>query len=242
MLREKVMEAAFVVAISEYNRRFILERVGAKWADKIVVLHCGIDTKRHDERRGGNERLEIACVGTLHEVKGQTFLLDACAALTKRGIAWHCHFVGDGPDREALEARARALEIDDWVVFHGSCERREVRSLLSHMDVCVAPSVPTRDGRREGIPVVLMEAAASSLPLIASRLSGIPELVIDEETGILVEPGDIAGLTSALEKIARDPVLAGRLGSGAHAHLERDFDLERNVACLREQIRAGARP
>ena len=242
MLREKVEEAAFVVAISDYNRRFILDRVGQPCAPKLVVIHCGIDPARHGRarrRKAAEEPFEIVCVGTLHEVKGQGFLLEACAALTDRGLRWRCHLIGDGPDRERLETRARELGIGERVIFHGGCERREVGRLLSQMDVCVAPSIPTRDGRREGIPVVLMEAAAAALPLVGSRLSGIPELVIDGETGLLVEPGDVGGLVTALERIARDPRLADRLGTNAHALLESAFDLERNVARLREQIRTG---
>jgi glycosyltransferase involved in cell wall biosynthesis len=127
-------------------------------------------------------------------------------------------------------------------VFHGSCERERVRALLSTMNVCVAPSVPTSDGRREGIPVVLMEAAACSLPLVASRLSGIPELVRDGETGLLVEPANAADLESALARIATEPETRAHLGAAALERLELDFNLERNVGALRQQILAGVSP
>jgi colanic acid/amylovoran biosynthesis glycosyltransferase len=245
MLVEKVREARFVVAISEFNRRFILDRVGEVHADKIELIHCGIDPEQYPARtenagsKPDTDLLEIVCVGTLHAVKGQKVLLEACAELSTCGIRWRCHLIGDGPDRGSLEALASTLGIAAHVVFHGSCERERVRELFATMQVAVAPSVPTRDGRREGIPVVLMEAAATGLPLVASRLSGIPELVRDDDTGLLVEPGDVAGLAAALTRIAREPATARRLGAAARARLEQDFDLERNVTTLRERIIEG---
>jgi glycosyltransferase involved in cell wall biosynthesis len=239
MLREKVEEARFVVAISEFNRRFILERLGQAFAAKIEVIHCGVDPKRYEHTRTHSEALEIACIGTLHAVKGQRFLLDACAELSRQGVEWRCHLIGDGPDRKSLEAQADALGLGDRVLFHGSCEREVVRSLLAEMDVVAAPSVPTRDGRREGIPVVLMEAAACGLPLIASRLSGIPELVVDQICGLLVEPGDVEGLSAALIRIAAEPETRERLGAAARERMRADFSLGRNVERLREQIFAG---
>lgn len=242
MLREKVAEARFVVAISEFNRRFMLERVGESFADKIRVIHCGIDPGVYPRSHPEPGPLKIVCIGTLHAVKGQRFLLEACAELSALGASWQCHLIGDGPDRRALEAQARALRLGDRMVFHGSCERERVRALLAGMDVAVAPSVPTRDGRREGIPVVLMEAAACGLPLVASRLSGIPELVLDDETGLLVEPGDVRALAKALARIAAEPETRARLGAAARERVERDFCLGRNVETLRSEIFAGGTP
>jgi glycosyltransferase involved in cell wall biosynthesis len=88
----------------------------------------------------------------------------------------------------------------------------EVRDLLRDADALVLPSVPTADGRREGIPIVLMEAMSSGLAVVASRMAGIPELVEDRVGGLLVEPGDTAALADALMELARDPDLRDRLG------------------------------
>ncbi|MEE8164175.1 MAG: glycosyltransferase, partial [Myxococcota bacterium] len=103
MLREKVAEARFVVAISEYNRRLILDCVGDRFADKVSVIHCGVDPECYTQGFSESGALEIACIGTLHAVKGQHVLLDACALLSARGIEWRCHLIGDGPDRRELE-------------------------------------------------------------------------------------------------------------------------------------------
>lgn len=232
MLREKTAEAAFIVAISEYNRRFILDRVGAQCADKVEVIHCGVDVQQFERARPEAGPLQIICVGTLHEVKGQRYLLQACALLRDRGVAFTCNLIGDGPDRADLERHAAELGIAEHVIFHGACQREKVRALLAQMHIAVAPSVPTADGRREGIPVALMEAAACGLPLVASRLSGIPELVRDGETGYLAEPRDTHGLANAIDRVASEPSVGRRLGEAARQLLESDFSLPINMARL----------
>ena len=246
MLAEKVREARFVVAISEHNRDFILDSVGPQFDGKIRVLHCGVDTACYAsgrEKRSASRKdrtptspIEIACIGTLHEVKGQRFLLDACARLSDMGVEWRCHLIGDGPDRVSLERQASKFGMQDSVVFHGHCERERVRALLIQMDVVVAPSVPTSDGRREGIPVVLMEAGACALPLVASRLSGIPELVINGQTGLLVEPGDAEGIAQAIYRLSKDSELRRQLGDRVLKKLELEFNLENNVERLRAEF------
>jgi glycosyltransferase involved in cell wall biosynthesis len=240
MLREKVAESKFVVAISEYNRRFILDHVGEALADRIEVVHCGVDPAAYPERVPESGPLRIVCTGTLHPVKGQRYLIDACAQLTSEDIDWRCELIGDGEDRKDLEAQAQRLGIADRVVFHGHCRREQVREILSRADVVAAPSVPTRDGRREGIPVALMEAAACGLPLVASRLSGIPELVVEGETGLLAEPGDVEGLAAALAQLAREPETRARLGAGARKRIEEDFSLSANGLRLRQLMLGDA--
>jgi glycosyltransferase involved in cell wall biosynthesis len=107
-----------------------------------------------------------------------------------------------------------------------------VARLLQAAQVVVAPSVPSRDGRREGIPVVLMEAMASAVPVVSSRLSGIPELVEDGQDGLLTPPGDTAALADVLEQLYRDPGLRYRLGQAGREKVKREFDLYRNAAAL----------
>jgi len=243
MLREKVAEARFVVPISEFNRRVILDECGEEHAGKLAVIHCGIDP---DVFRPAPApvamppgALRIACVGTLHEVKGQRFLLDACRRLVERGVELRCDFVGDGPDRARLESAARAGGISERVRFLGALQREAVAACLREADVAVVPSVPTRDGRREGIPVALMEAAASGKPVVASRLSGIPEAIEDGAEGLLVPPGDSEALAAALATLAADPELRRRLGAAARERMRRDFDLATNARALAIRFRAG---
>jgi colanic acid/amylovoran biosynthesis glycosyltransferase len=240
MLREKVAEAAFVVAISEYNRRLIVETCEGRWADRVRVIHSGIDTRRfRPVARRPPGPLSILCIGTLHEVKGQAHLVDACRLLRKAGLTFHCRLVGEGEDRAALERQIRAAGLEDAVTLEGPRTRDEILELLARSDVLVTPSVPTRDGRREGIPVVLMEAMASGLPVVASRISGIPELVEDGVHGFLVPPGDSPGIAQALQRLHEDPDLRTRMGRAGRARVEDAFDASRSAEILAEAFGAG---
>lgn len=249
MLAEKVAEASFVVPISDFNKEVILGACNGRYAGKMTVIHCGVDT---DHFRPQNEDpdidgralhsgsstkpLTICCIGTLHEVKGQNYLIEACRLLKERNVDFRCHFIGDGPDRAALEAQSEQAGISKWVTFHGLQTRAEVAGILRSADVVTAPSVPSSDGRREGIPVALMEAMSTGLPVVASRLSGIPELVEDEVSGLLTPPGDAVALAGALERLWRDPALRQRLGRAARQRILDDFDLHRNARRLAQQF------
>ncbi len=247
MLREKVSEAAFVVAISEFNKELIVNECGNHVRNKIHVIHCGVDTSvfrpalRSSNRQDPSHILNIVCTGTLHEVKGQIHLLKACHQLRQRGCDFVCHLVGDGPDRDLLTKNTADMGLKEYVRFHGRRTREEIARLLQEAHVVVAPSVPTRDGRREGIPVVLMEAMASGLPVVASNISGIPELVTHRESGLLVPPGDSVALGDALEQLLRDSRLRESYGVAGRAKILSAFDVKNNAAALVEQFGMGCR-
>lgn len=245
MLREKVAEAAFVVSISEYNRQVILKVCGRQYAEKVEVIHCGVDTAvfcpQGDAGAGADPRrpFTILSVGKLYEVKGQKFLIEACRLLRARGVEFACEMVGDGPDRQMLASQVAEAGMQDCVRFHGRITRDRIARLVAEADVLAAPSVPTRDGRREGIPVVLMEAMAGGVPVVASDLSGIPELVEHGETGLLVPPGDAAALADALERVASESQLRRRLAVAARDKIVRQFNLHTNASLLIERFRCG---
>ena len=245
MLREKVKEAAFTTTISNYNKDVILAECGNEFSEQVKVIHCGVDTdffsmNGHDECLAQSKPPTVLCVGTLHEVKGQSYLLKACQLLHSRGLEIECQLVGDGPDRPILEQEAMQLGIDDLAHFHGSQVREGVVALLQGADIIAAPSVPSSDGRREGIPVALMEAMAVGKPVVASHLSGIPELVEDGRTGFLVAPGDTTALARALEHLCHNPALRQQMGDAGRARITAEFDLYTNAArlvkCFRLEI------
>jgi glycosyltransferase involved in cell wall biosynthesis len=122
------------------------------------------------------------------------------------------------------------------VYFHGRQKQERIAQLLQEADVLVAPSVPTKDGRREGIPVVLMEAMSSCVPVIASDLSGIPELVVDQCTGLLTPPGDVTALVEAIERYYHDPVLRKQFGRSGREKILNEFDMNGNAAILARKI------
>jgi len=247
MLLEKTREAAFVVAISQFNRRMILDVCNGRYGEKTQVIHCGIDPAEFTPRTTptaydrGEGPLRIVCIGTLHEVKGQTHLIESCRLLARAGVDIQCHFIGAGDDEPTLRRQADQAGLTSQITFHGSCTSDQVREQLRLADVLVAPSVPSRDGRREGIPVVLMEAMACGVPCVASRLSGIPELVDDEVTGILTPPGDAAAITAALTRLANDSILRRQLGEASVEKTLREFDIRQCTLALARSLMAQPR-
>jgi colanic acid/amylovoran biosynthesis glycosyltransferase len=243
MLREKVADAAFVVAISNYNRQVILEECGQAFAEKVRVIHSGIETEffRPVERARSARPFRIVCVGTLHEVKGQTYLVEACRLLAAEGIDVVCELVGDGSDRGGLARQIAAAGLSDRVTLAGARSREEVAASLAAADVVATPSVPTKAGKREGIPVVLMEALACGVPVVATAISGIPELVEHERTGLLVPPRDAGALARALRRLHDDEVLGRELGAVGREKVLREFDARLNAARLAREIAAVAR-
>jgi glycosyltransferase involved in cell wall biosynthesis len=242
MLKEKTAAAAFVVPISRFNQDVILRAAGAQQAGKMRIVHCGVDTARFQpmaKPAAKDAPFHIVCVGTLHEVKGQTHLIEACRLLKEKGIAFTCHFVGDGPDQPALEQQVEAAGLAQQVVFHGRLDEPGVLQALMEADALAAPSVPSKDGRREGIPVVLMEAMACGLPVVSSRLSGIPELVEDGASGLLTEPGDARAIAEALECLATQPHTRQRFGEAGRRKVEGEFDLTRSAEVLAGLFRNG---
>jgi glycosyltransferase involved in cell wall biosynthesis len=237
LLREKVAEASFVVPISQYNRDVVEEHCGPSCRERLSIIHCGVDTDVFcpaDQAGGRNKSatLQILSVGTLHEVKGHKFLIDACHRLKDRGIDFECNVVGDGPDFESLTKQISQLALSDHVHLLGQRTRQQIVGLMHEADVLVAPSVPSQSGRREGIPVVLMEAMACGLPVVASDLSGIPELVDHEASGLLTPPGDADMLVNALARLYIDEELCQQLGYGARAKVLDQFSLSKNASLL----------
>ncbi len=239
MLCQKAAEAAFCVTISRSNAA-VFERECDGPVAGLEVIHCGIDGSvfQPSERPVGGT-LQVTCVGTLHEVKGQRYLIGALAMLAGRDVDVAVTFIGDGEDRAALEQRVAELGLTERVTFAGQRRRAEVLERLAVTDVLVTPSVPTAEGKREGLPVVLIEALAAGVPAVASDLSGIPELIETDVTGILVPPGDATALADALERLARDPDLRARLAAGGRARVAAEFDLDTNARRLIERFRAS---
>ena len=241
MLGEKIAAARFVVTISRFNRALVERVCGAAAAAKTLVVPCGVDPRLFRRRRprapGG--LLRIACVAGLRDYKGHRWLVDACALLGERGVPFHCVLAGDGPERGRLEARIAFLGLGTRVQLLGNQSQDRIREELDRCDVMVLPSVVTGRGMMDGIPVALMEAMATGLPVVSTRVSGIPELVEDGRTGLLAPEKDAAALADALERLFRDPALARRLAVQGRGHVLRNFNLVRNAARLRRLLDAA---
>jgi glycosyltransferase involved in cell wall biosynthesis len=231
LLDRKSADARFVIAISEYNRRVLVERCPS--ARRLEVVHCGVDSQRYGWHGIGDRDPDRAvCVASLFEKKGHEHLIDALALLAERRPGMVLELVGDGPERERILQRARERGVAERVSLLGARSSEEVRATLAGAGVFALPSVRLPSGRMEGIPVALMEAMASGVPVVATRLSGIPELVQDGVTGLLVEPRDPHGLAAAMARVVEDDALAAELALRARELVERSFSLTREARRL----------
>jgi colanic acid/amylovoran biosynthesis glycosyltransferase len=224
LLERKAADARFVIAISEYNRRVLRDRCPA--ARQLEVVHCGVDSERYGWRGlAGRDPDRVLCVASLWPKKGHAHLVDALALLAERRPGIALQLVGDGPERERILRRASERGVAERVSLLGARSSEDVRAALAEARVFALPSVRLPSGRMEGIPVALMEAMASGVPVVATRLSGIPELVQDGVTGLLVEPGDVHGLAAAMARVLEDDALAAELARAGRELIERSFSL-----------------
>ncbi len=226
MLRTKMSLCKKAVTISEYNKSFLLNKYGDCFTDKIHVIHCGIDpdlfTPLRAEKSG---RPVVLSVGRVVAMKGFHYLLDACKRLKDRGILFSCIIVGDGEEKDALLRKSAALGIEDVVNFLGAQKQERVMQLLREASVFVLPSIVADDGKRDGIPVSLMEAMAMELPAVSTRLVGIPELIEHMKEGLLVEQKSADELASAIEFLLKDVDAGKEMGRQARLKVMRAFNI-----------------
>ena len=186
--------------------------------------------------------LRLLAVGRLVEKKGFDVLLKACAHLLSRGCSFRCSIIGDGPLRDSLRAQARNLNVAHRVAFRGAESNEVVLRAMQKHDVLVMPSRPARDGTRDGIPTVLMEALSHGTPVVASKFAGIPELIEDGGTGRLVPPEDSVALARTLHRMFAHPQQASAMAKAGRERVRRDFNLIHEVQRLNTLIRESACP
>ena len=239
MLREKISAAAFAVTVSKYNKSLMAKECPPEDDNKIHVIHCGVDTRLFqvpvELDRGGP--VNIICVASLLEVKGHTYLIQACRLLRDSGANFICHLVGDGNYHARIEKEINQLGLGEHIKIHGACTQSQVRELLTASDVFVLASKPTRQGAREGIPVSIMEAMAVGLPVVASNISGIPELVEDGISGFLTPPGDVDALARNIGALIEEGSLRRKMGAAGREIVQKDFNLESNARRLIHMVR-----
>jgi glycosyltransferase involved in cell wall biosynthesis len=222
-LRQKVERAAWVVCISHFARSQLMGLVEASHWSKLQVIHCGVDTaelRSHARQTpSGDERLRIVSVGRLVPVKGQLVLLEAFAELIGAARDARLTLIGDGPMRATLERAAIELGLQHRVEICGALGHPQVIEHMTAADILCLPSFA------EGVPIVLMEAMAIGLPVLTTRIMGIPELVEDGVSGVLVAPGSRDELRSALQGLIDDRDRRQALGRAAQERVVAHFDL-----------------
>ncbi|MEO8092018.1 MAG: glycosyltransferase [bacterium] len=233
-LRPRLAAADFAVAISHFNRGF-LAAYGGDRATPVHVIGCGIDLSEYWYRPrapGPSGAVRALCVASLKDYKGHRFLLEALAGGPPELERVQVDLVGDGPLREPLRQLVLELGLGDRVRFHGALPEPAVTRLLDDAHLFVLPSVVAPNGQMEGLPVVLMEALGAGVPVVATRTSGVPELIRDGETGLLAEPGNPSDLRNAIMQLLADPSAALRRADAGRSLVERDHDVCRSAAVL----------
>ena len=226
----KARGARFVTTCTQANVDYIRTLLPRDDWDKVILNYHGVPDGAGFTRRGGQDGpLKIAAVGRLVETKGFEYLL---RALSECRFPCEAVIVGDGPLRGRLSRAVRSCGLSGKVRFAGVVPNEEVFRVLAASDVFVMPSIVGNNGDRDGIPNVLLEAMSVGLPVVASRISGIPEAVMDEGTGILVREKDAQAIGAALERLYRDRGMGARLGAAGRALVEKRFSAESNARSL----------
>jgi glycosyltransferase involved in cell wall biosynthesis len=233
LLTAKLAAAAFVACESQYNRRYLQEHYPKARLDHLEVVRSGLDTARfcphpHPQRVPPC----IIAVGRLVETKGFHVLVEACARLRDRGLPCQCLIIGDGPEAGRLKNLVNDFGVTDRVVLKGKLSPAELMPYYRRADVLAMPSC-VRNQDADGLPNVLTEAMAMGIPVVATRVSGIPELVVDGVTGLLVAPDDAAALAEALARLLRDQDMARRLARAGRDLVVSQYSGETSARQLR---------
>lgn len=232
----KIAEARFVACISDFCRSQCMIFAGQEHWEKLNIIHCGIDPEKYrGEAATDRQAPHLVFVGRLAGVKGVPVLLEALAGIIADIPGLRVTLIGDGPERAALEARAKALGLGAVVHFAGYMSQDGVAETLARADALVLPSFA------EGVPVTLMEAMAGGLPVLATRVGGISELVEDGVSGYLVPPGNVEALSVRLRDLLGDAALRARMGAAGRAKVAAEFNQEIEAAKLGALI-AGEGP
>lgn len=230
-LPSKVREADFIIAVSQYNKRMILELCPDYPEDRIFVNRTGIvveDFPYGPSPRQPDGPFRILCVASLYPIKNHEALIEACAHLGEKGLDFHLSLVGkdEGGRRAMLEKMAAAAGISGRIEFHGLADHSEVGAMLRRADLFVLTS------HSEGIPVAMMEAMATGIPVLGPRVTGLPELVEENVTGWLASPDQPQEFAGIMASLIVDPGRGDAVREPARKVIETEFDMKANAERL----------
>ncbi len=237
--------ASLAVTVSDFTAGW-LRRKFPRCADKIVRVYNGLDLRPFGAvpplgsgERGGDGRPLVLSVGRLIEKKGYATLIGACAILRDRGVPFRCILVGDGPLEDALASQIARLDLRDQVTLAGPRPFGDVLDLLGQARVFALACATERDGGMDNLPTVIMEAMAAGRPVVSTRLAGVPEMVVDGKTGLLLDEGDTPGIAEALAEILADPAKASAMGEAGKRRAQELFAREATIRSLVSHVFAA---
>ncbi|MFC1590027.1 glycosyltransferase [Candidatus Omnitrophota bacterium] len=231
LLRPKFYEAKRVFTVSEYNKKYIFGLFPDLDREKLEILRSPVNCEKFGYReRARSGPLRILSVGRLATMKGYRFLIEACSILKKEGTDFSCNIIGNGPLKKGIEKQIKDSGLEDKVRVLGAITEERLLEEYESALIFALACVPTNErDTQDGLPAVLVEAMAIGIPVIATSLSGIPELVINDQTGILVPIKDPDAIAGAVKKLYNDRDLMIRLARNARKKVEAEFDIRKNV-------------
>ena len=237
-----VRGAKLVVTETDFARRWMEEKYPFA-RGRILRVFNGVATDAFAPRAPASGPPRIVSVGRSVEKKGFADLIEACRILRDRGRTFECAIVGGGPLDTILQTRIERANLASFVRLLGPRTQAEVRALLAESHVFALASMPEGGGGSDNLPTVIVEAMLAGMPVVSTRIAGIPEMITDGDNGFLVSPNDPPALAAAIEKLLADPVLATRFGArGRETAVER-FAVEKTTSALKHLLvrRCGVR-
>lgn len=235
VFHSKIKTAKACITVSDFNLDYLKKRY-SNAAHHIHRVYNGLDLSRFEFLNSTKKSIDIIAVGRLVEKKGFRYLIDACALLKKRNIKFNCQIVGTGALKGQLQNQIAELELSGEVQLTGPLPQSEIIQRIGRSRLMVAPCIIADDGNRDGLPTVLLEAMALGTPCISTSVTGIPELIRHNDTGLLVEPNDSEQLASTIENLLCDYNFQNHLATNARALIEDSFDVHKNTQHLRKLI------
>ena len=227
-LDKLVSAARVIITETDYSEKFLRERFPER-ADRIRRIYNGLNLGEFGRANFSSDPPLIVAIGRLIAKKGFANLIRACALLVEHGRSFRCEIFGEGPLENQLRGQIEESGLKELVQLPGAKPQHEIRKCLARARVFVMPSVPEAEGGMDNLPTVIMEAMATALPVVSTRIGGIPEMVVESETSFLVEPDDVVALAGAIEEVINDRSLGQKLGQAGYQRAEKLFSIEKNV-------------
>jgi glycosyltransferase involved in cell wall biosynthesis len=238
-LKEKFEIAKKVITISNYNKKYLLNLLGQEFDEKIEVIRCGIDLNKFKHiQRTPKDIIKILFVGRFVEKKGASYAIETIDRLLKESHNIELRMIGDGPLMNEAKNLMNDLSLNEKIVLLGPQPHSIVLKEMEEADIFFLPSITADNGDREGIPVSIMEAQATGLPVVSTVHSGIPELVIDSKTGFLVPENDTAAMAEKLKELITNYKLRINMGELGRSQIESIYDREKEIDQLDKLFRS----
>jgi colanic acid/amylovoran biosynthesis glycosyltransferase len=237
-LRRKIRDAAFVVTVSDYNLQYLRETFD-EVTQNVARIYNGLDLQEFPYIAPSDRPMRLLAVGRLVEKKGFTHLIDAARILVDQGRLFQLDIIGGGEMEGTLRTLIERLHLEEYVNLLGSLPQSEVKRHIQGAAVMAVPCVVGEDGNRDGLPTVLLEAMALGTPCISTDVTGIPEILHDGETGLLVPQRDPQALAAACARLLDDCDLRVRLAANAREMIETQFDIHCNTGLMRQHFAAA---